>query len=285
MIQAGMAKEDVIWHYPENEEEAISANASSYFGDALGRHIHAKPGIIGNFARDPKTREVSFQIQQNGIVELWRFPYFLVKGWDELHWERRYCLGSDVSEGLGLTYSIGYVMDRILDELVCKVRSNRLDAHTWAEQLAMASDYYERGLITVERTGAGQTTVKRLEELKANQSVRISPGKVGGGITTDLGWHESRESKHELCGDLRRWLKEMKGTVWDAELLGQCQTWIEDEIGRLGPEEGKLGDCVMAAGCTIQAHQQLGVPKKLAPEVTGWLKRWQEEKQGGAWAR
>ncbi len=286
MVLAGMAKEDVIWHYPETEAEAISAIASSYFGDALGRHTSTQPGMIGNFRWSEKEKEVTFHVEPNGIVELWRFPYFILKGWDELHWERRYCVGSDVSEGLGQSYSIGYVMDRVHDEFVCKIRSNRIDAHKWGELLHLASLYYERALITVERTGAGQTTVKHLEELKANQSVRITPGKVGGGITTELGWHESREAKHELCGDLRTWLKVMKGTIWDAELLGQCQTWIQDEIGRLGPESGKLGDCVMAAGCTIQANQYLGEAVKLKEEPTGWLKRWQDEKiQGGVWAR
>jgi hypothetical protein len=56
-------------------------------------------------------------------------------------------------------------------------------------------------------------------------------------------------------------------------------------MGRLGPEEGKYGDCVMAAGCTIQAHQYLGEPEKIVPEREGWLSRWQAEKtKGGAWA-
>ena len=284
MILAGMAKEDVIWHYPENEGEAISAIASSYFGDALARHTKAQHGMIGIFARDERSKEVNFYPEKNGIVELWRFPYFLAKGWDGISWERRYCMGSDVSEGLGQSYSIAYVMDRVVDEFVCKVRSNRIDAHQWADQLNLASDYYERALLMVERTGAGQTTVKRLEEVKANQAVRIAPAKVGGGVTKELGWHESVENKKFLCSEFRTWLKAMKGTVWDAELLGQCQTWILDEIGRPGPEVGKLGDCVMAGGCTIQAHQYLGEPVRIPLEATGWLKEWQEKGKGSAWA-
>ena len=278
MERAGMAHEDVIWHYPETEDEAISAIASSYFGDALARHTKARPGIRGNFYRDKKTREIMFTPSDRGVVELWRFPYFMIKGWDGRHYQCRYCIGSDVSEGLGQSYSVAYVMDRTIDEIVCKISSNRIDAHLWAEIIAMASEFYERAILTVERTGAGQTTVKRLEELKANQSVRITSGKVGKQLTSELGWHESQQAKHELCGDLRRWLKEMHGSIWDAELIGQCQTWIQDEMGRLGPEEGKLGDCVMAAGCTIQAHQYLGPAERIEPKEDGWLSRWQNEK-------
>jgi hypothetical protein len=287
MEQAGMSKEDVVWHYPETEEEAVSAIASSYFGDALERHQQARKGIQGSFVRDSQTKEVRFEENKKGIVELWRHPYKLVKGWDGYTWERRYAMGSDVSEGVGSSYSVAYVIDRSIDEIICKVNSNRISAHEWAVQLAMASDYYERALITVERTGAGQTTVKRLEELKANQSVRMISGKTGKQATKEYGWHESQQNKHELCGDLRRWLKEMRGTLWDAELIAQCQTWIENETGKLGPEEGKLGDCVMGAGCTIQASLYLGPPKKIIPEGDGWVERWQAEKTGkgvGAWA-
>ncbi len=287
MELAGMSSEDVIWHYPATEEEAISAIASSYFGDALARHTRARPGIKGRLTRGDKREVVFSPVPVGGIVELWRYPYMLAQGWDGYRWERRYAIGSDVSEGVGSTDSVAYVLDRHLDEIVCRVQSNRIDAHTWGELVCMLSDYYDRAVTTVERTGAGQTTVKRLEELKANQSVRIVSGTTGGGVTREYGWHESQQSKHELCGDLRRWLKEMRGTLWDGELIGQCQTWIEGETGKLGPEEGKRGDCVMAAGCMIQANLYLGPPEKIVPEGDGWVQRWQQgdQKTGGdAWA-
>lgn len=285
MELAGMAKEDVVWHFPATEQEAISAISSSYFGDVLVRHNRAVPGMRGIFKRNSSNNEVEFIPQNNGIVELWRYPYFMVKKWDNYLWDRRYALGSDVSEGVGSSFSICYVMDRLLDEFVCKIKSNRIDAHTWGDQVAMASEYYEKGVITVERTGAGQTTVKRLEELKANQSVRIVSGKTNSGITKEYGWHESSQSKHELCGDLRRWLREMRGIVWDSELISQCQTWIESETGKLGPETGKLGDCVIAAGCTIQASLYLGPCEKITPEENpGWRNNYGRDMGENVWA-
>lgn len=286
MERSGMSKEDVIENYPETVDEALSAIASSYFGDALARHIDARPGIRGTFIRDERTREVRFEPRDNGIVELWRYPYPLAKGWDGYNWERRYCLGSDVSEGQGASDSACYVMDRHIDEIVCKIKSNRIAAHQWADLVLMASDYYDRGIITVERTGAGQTTVKILEEKQANQTVRLISGKTGSAVTKEFGWHESQQSKHELCNDLRQWLKAMRGALWDAELIGQCQTWIENETGKLGPEEGKRGDLVMAAGCMVQAHLFQGSPEKIIPAEEGWLSRLQAEKAQGkaAWA-
>jgi hypothetical protein len=287
MELSGMDPEDVIWHYPETEDEAISAMASSYFGDALARHTHARKGIRGAFVRDDKTKKVSFEPRDKGIVELWRHPYILVKGWDGHKWERRYAMGSDVSEGQGSTFSGAYVMDRQIDEIVCKIKSNRISAHEWADILLMAHDYYERPITCVERTGAGQTTVKILEAKRANQTLRTVSGKIGKETTKEFGWHESEQSKHELCNDLRQWLKTMKGTLWDAELISQCQTFIENETRKLGPEEGKFGDLVMSAGCMVEAHLYQGPPEKIIPAEEGWLTRWQQEKATNkekAWA-
>ena len=44
--------------------------------------------------------------------------------------------GADVSEGLGKSYSVGYVIDRKHDELIARVRTNRLDAVQFAEVTA-----------------------------------------------------------------------------------------------------------------------------------------------------
>ena len=283
-IAEGMDEEDVSQHYPETEQEAISMMLGSYFGKTLARHEYTMDGVRGYLIRN-KHGEIEFLEDKRGIVEIWRFPYHLVEGWDGDWWTKRYCIGSDVSEGLGLSYSVAYVMDRRLDELVVRVRTNRMDAYRWADQLYLlgqyyrnATDYTEKGvtfedaLICVERTGAGQTTVKRLLDLEANQYVKIMPGKQDGGWTKEYGWSETNQAKHDLSEDLRHWFRTMKGTMYDATLLDEASTWIQYEgTNRLGPEEGHFGDCVIAAGCTIQASNYLeGAPKRLKPPVTGW---------------
>jgi hypothetical protein len=292
MKQDGMDEQDIIQHYPETEAEAISSVASSYFGDVLDRHIKAMDalkaqgfigGIRGYFKRNAK-KEIEFVPDRNGIAELFKYPYRVLDP-KEYPWKYRYCAGSDVSEGLGSTFSVSHFKDRVADEIVCRLRSNRVDAYNWAEQLKLACDYYENALICVERTGAGQTTVKRLDELKANQYVQVTSGTTSDGLSTSFGWHESNQSKHELCGDLRQWLRETKGTVWDAVLLSECQTFIQDEAGKLVPEEGKFSDCVMSAGCMVQADKFLPAPEQIIPKDYGWRERLQAEKGASAWAK
>jgi hypothetical protein len=301
-VSEGMHPQDVVEHYPETIEEAVSALSGSFFGDSLGSHEKTLfEGIRGNPIED-KQKEISFEDDKTGVLEMWRWPYYEADDWNGHYYTNRYAIGSDVSEGLGQTYSVAYVIDRKLDELVARLRSNRIDAADWAKWLWLLSKWYSsainRGnnkvdrdpaLICVERTGAGQTTVKELEKLNANQYVRIIPGKLGSGITKEFGWHETEQSKYELCGDLRTWFRNTKGGFYCSLLFDEASTTIKHEgTRRIGPEdETKLWDCVVAAGCTLQASNFLeGPPEKIEGYPTGWLKQWKDEgEQASVWAR
>lgn len=294
-----MDEEDFIQHYPDTVEEALSIIGGSYFGTTLKRHDKTRKGIVGNLARN-KDGEIEFTPDSRGIIEVWRFPYYLVQGWDGVHWARRYCLGSDVSEGLGQTFSVGYVLDRHLDELACRVRTNRLDAYRWADLLHLLSQWYcnatdwtrtggvstDKAVICVERTGAGQTTVKRLKDAGANQYCQLIEAQIGGGHTKEYGWSESQQAKQDLSEDLRAWFRTTRGTVYCAVLIDEASTWIKHEgTMKLGPEEGHFGDCVIAGGCTIQASHFVGAgPERIKAPDVGWMARAIEEKgKGTGW--
>ncbi len=304
MIQSGMDEIDVSEHYPETEAEAIETALGSYFGDSLKRHNQPVPGEKGWLKRN-KDKEIEFIRDPRGPVEIWKFPYCEMQRWDGKYWTNRYSIGSDVSEGLGNTYSVAFVKDRLLDEFVCKIKSNRIDAVDWAEQLDLASQYYcnyidrTQGLkfkvdkITavtcVEVNGSGQTTVKELIKRKVNQYVRIVPDVTGSGLTTQYGWPETQDAKYELANDLKQWFKTMKGRLYDGTLIDQCSIFIRHENGKLGHDEGvnKYDDDVIGAGLTIQASLFMGEGAKvIIPPDTGWRGRAaQKAKESTVWAQ
>ena len=172
-------------------------------------------------------KELELIQEHDGIIEVWRFPYHLTEKWEGEWWTNRYCIGSDVSEGLGQNYSVAYVYDRLLQEFVVRMRSNRVDAAQWAKLLYRLSQYYANGdeytaplkmqlqpcLICVERNGPGQTTVRELANMGANQYLKIIEGKVGEPVTKQYGWHETEESKHILAGDLKTYFRNTKGRI------------------------------------------------------------------------
>jgi hypothetical protein len=281
--EEGMDEQLAIEHYPETIEEAISSIGGSYFGASLSRHDQPLMGSIGLVKKNRKG-ELEFMPQKRGILELWRYPYFLEEGYNDIPWTSRYCIGSDISEGLGQTYSVAYIYDRLLQEFVARVRSNRVDAHTWARTLWELSRYYcnavpstpwyitRPALIAVERTGAGQTTIKELKNLGANQYVELIPGKVGSEVTKRLGWTQTQQKKHDLSETLRNWFKTTQGRVHCPILIEEASTWIRHENGTIGPEDDtKFGDCVIAAGLTIEADIFMeGTPKQIPPPLEGW---------------
>jgi len=261
-LREGFDEDKFSLQYPETEGEAISTLTGSYFGKTLAKHedfIHGVSGWIedGRFIPNKK-----------GIIEVWEAPYSAQKGYEGAIWTQRYAIGSDVSEGLGLSYSVAYVLDRVTDQFIARIRSNLIDAFEWAGVLHDLSIYYDNALLCVERTGPGQTTVKQLQNVNANQYIELVSGKAGNPVTKQLGWGETHQKKHELCGDLKEWFKTTEGGFNCPHLLNESSTWIRHENGRLGPEDGKLGDCVIAAGLTIQASQFLrGMPEESLKEA------------------
>lgn len=283
----GMDEDDISQHYPETEQEAISTMLGSYFGKVLARHTNPLKGIRGYLIRN-KADDLEFVEHTNGLLEIWRYPYYLHQDWDGLYWKNRYVIGSDISEGLGGTYSVAYVKDQLTDEIICRARSNRIDADDWGYFLYDLGYWYDKALICPERTGAGITTCKCLEKLNYPRLyVRMRPALAGNPMTKEIGWHESQTSRPELCQDLKTYLKTTQAQIYCGLLIEECSTFIRDENGRLGPEEGKLADCVFAAGCMEQAsYFSAGPPKQIQPELTGWRARLRNErKEETVWAR
>jgi len=314
-VRAGMTDEDFSQHYPETEEEAISTMLGSYFGRTLARHNQFLKGAVGDLLVGGKRLseienlqahlrntdgEIKFIQDPRGILEVWRFPYYLAEGWRNEWYTKRYGIGGDVSEGLGLSWSVAYGIDRLSDEFCFRLRTNRIDAYRWADYLYIlgkwyrsATTYTERGLtysdalICVERTGPGQTTVKRLSDLNANQYVTEVPGTMGAPLKKTFGWSETAQAKHDLSEDLRHYFRVTHADIYCPILIDEASTWIQVEgTRRLEPEEGAFGDCIIAAGCTIQASNFLGgSPQILKPPLTGWKARLKKEKrEGRAWA-
>ncbi len=253
MIDSGMNMDEVMEHYPESEQEAIQSAFGSFFGKSLEKHDTYKNGDCGYLLRG-ESGILTFCPDRRGILEIWQHP--------ESEWKDRYAIGSDVGEGLGQDYSVAYVKDRIEDRIVARLRSNRIDAHAWGDYLNDLSAYYGGALVCCERTGSGITTIKRMEELGTPQYVRISAGKTGGVIQKEFGWSTTQSSKYELCGDLKAWFASAEESVPCGLLVDEASTFIRMETGRLGGEEGKHDDCVIAAALSIQADRFLGAAKR-----------------------
>ena len=267
--EAGMSEEMIKQEFFCSFEAALS---SCFFTGALEGHNSVASGATGSITVS-KAKEYDFQDDPKGILEAWRFPYYLLDTWDQRHWTYRYCIGSDISEGLGRDYSVAYVFDRHLREIVAKMRTNKINSHIWGDHLNNLSHYYENALIVPERNGSGITTIDRLRELKANLYLREVVDQIGRQVTKQYGYLETREAKQLICGELKTYLTSRK-PIYDRHLLAECATFILDEATkRLEADEGFHDDCVIAAALAL--HGDLYLPKcEMVPiPVTGWRGR------------
>jgi hypothetical protein len=84
---------------------------------------------------------------------------------------------------------------------------------------------------------------------------------------------ETRQTKQDLAEDLKEWYRDTKGIIPCSILISESSTFIRYDTGGIGHEDGKFDDCVMGAGCTLQADKFLGG----SPKQVG--KRRLEEKE------
>ena len=182
----GMTESFLLQEYYNSYDAQLE---TCFFGNSLNRQDFSEPGIKGDLDTfkmdwDIENRMLHFSSIEDyiakgrlrdsdklvefdksesgvGILEIWDMPYYISPGWNRLSWEARYSIGSDIGEGLSQDYSVAYVYDRVTEKFVAKMRSNKIDAHLWADYLDQLSLFYNNAIIVPERTGAGITTCKR----------------------------------------------------------------------------------------------------------------------------
>ena len=286
MVQAeresGMSESKIKQEFYCSFEASLDA---CFFTGVLENHNYLQTGTIGSVLVDKKTKDIDFIENPQGIIELWRFPYFLTDNWDQFHWKYRYCIGSDIGEGLKQDYSVAYVYDRFKKEFVARMRSNEIDSYKWGNRLFNLSRYYENALIVPERNGAGITTIDRLIALKANLYVKEKIDSIGKVLTKQYGFLETREAKQLVCGSLKSYLAQHK-PVYCRYLLGECATFIKDEEKeKLGADSNFHDDCVIAAALALHGDFYLPKCEKIPLPVKGWRAQLAKEKsEGEIWA-
>lgn len=272
----GYDDDDISMHYPSSIEEAIEAMTGSYFGSVLNRHREFRKGRTG-YLEELDSGIVFQETRRGGILTVWEDP-------DGQDWQGRYCIFSDVSEGLGQTSSVAYVFDRIERRFVARLKSNKIDADQWAFELIKLGKWCgDFPYICPELSGAGQTTVKTLRKQKYPKIFRnVRLGRSRNRQTPDYGLPQTDKNKSLIAAALKSYLRDAsENSMPDSELIDECSTFIRHPGGRLGKEDDrKFDDCVIAAGGTLyideivsQPHRIRKTKKKQVYVPTTWRER------------
>ena len=179
---------------------------------------------------------------------------------------------SDVGEGNGGNYSVAYVYDRLKDQFVCRMRTNRVDADEWAFLLIMLAVFYNKTKLCVERVGPGFTTITTLQKRYSNLYINRREGRTSGTWGKEYGFVTTDHTKRLIIDNLKAHFRDIFDYVPCPLLLDESSTFIQVEgTLKLRAEPGKHDDCVMAAALTLQCSKTLpAVTTFEEKKETGW---------------
>lgn len=241
--------------YPTTPEEAFVTTGRNVFPLPMLRRIY-KPmeGVLGDLLRDGNT--VSFSPNPNGKLRIFRYPYTR-DDWGV------YFIAGDPTRTIHGDFACAQVINRRTLEQVAVWRG-RIDAGTFADELAKLGIYYNVAPISPESTGAGYMTIGRLQGLNYPKIwQRQRADKTPGHATEDLwGWNTTMTSKHLAIGWLLKLIIEggsenVHGglVIHDAATFAELRDYVTLPDGGYGPAAvGGFDDTVMALAICVTCH-------------------------------
>lgn len=169
-----------------------------------------------------------------------------------------YCVGIDVSEGVGGDYSVATFWDRKTGEEVAMFRG-QIPPDRFGVKLNEWGRRYNKAMLVVEVNNHGLTTLTALRNL-IYPSLYMRPVKMealSAGFSDRLGWRTTKITRPILLDDLGKHLREESIIIHSKKLLDEMSVFVYDDDGNMMSSGGFTDDCIFAAGIGLQAFKQL----------------------------
>lgn len=183
-------------------------------------------------------------------------PLYTFDEGDYLVWEEAvpgniYTIGVDVSEGVGLDYSVAQVLD-ITDltniRLVAQYHSNTIQPYVFAEKLNKVARGFGRPFIAIERNGPGGQVIDALYEIhKYDNIIHYSMKNDKRGMYQKMGIYSHTNSKYTGIMNMKYWLETLQCvSIPDINTLKEYETFRRKENGSWSAKDGHYDDRVMS---------------------------------------
>lgn len=177
-----------------------------------------------------------------------------------------YCIGVDVSEGIGKDYSVACVIKKgngTPDLHVATYRERKTNPFNLAYKIAPLGNWYNTAQVAIEYTGSGSSTADALLNLIRYNN--IYRRKISGDFSKTQGngyhWLTNAGSKPKLISSMERWLSEELLIIRDFELVNEIKVFVKQEESKKTEAAKQRGaeyhdDYLMAMMITVYtAHQ------------------------------
>jgi hypothetical protein len=257
--QCGGSLDNFHQEYPANAEESFLVSGRTRFN----AKILAK---MLKVCRDPIKRGTIFsgrwEDHSKGDIKIW-------KEFQEGH---KYVAGIDTMRGKLVAettrepdYNDMQVIDIATMEQVAEIH-NRDDSAVFGKKVVWLAEQYGNALLGIENN-QGQGLIAYCK--------RVSYWHLYTSIVYDefkdrrqkaIGWNANQKNKNLLEDDLATFIRDQVGKIWDVHTVGELLTFVVDDDGKAGAQEGCWDDRVMAFGIAVQMVQHAFLEKEKIPD-------------------
>ena len=236
-IKLGFTDKNLIQQeFPVTVEEAFLHSGRPAFNQNTLSIIAKKvsgPVYCGELVSD--SVQVKLVELDSGSLKVWKVPRH----------QRRYIVTADVAEGVkGGDYSVAQVLDRMSWEQVAVCRCH-ISPGEFGKVLVNMAKYYNNGLIIPEINNHGWATVERIHaegypHLFRTKDIWQNEAEDKDGFPTNV------KTRGLIIDAMKGALDELTIIINDAVTLGELQTAIVDDSGKVCAPEGYYDDCLMS---------------------------------------
>jgi hypothetical protein len=256
--ECGGDPEQFKQEYPADDQEAFLVSGHPFFNRkalAKARKDQKSPQWVGRL--DVKDGKVEFIQDSTGYLRVWAKPKPT----------GCYTVGADTAEGLATgDYSAGEVYDRDTGEQAAEWYGH-IDPDLFGVELARLARWYNNAWLGPEVNKDGLTTcLAVVRERYARLFERERLDEREPEPTEKIGWLTNGQTRPVMLNDMEELVREGQLVMHSETLQSECWSFVRDEKGRPGAQEGCHDDTVMAMAIAIQLHKLCPMSRPVTPE-------------------
>ena len=192
-------------------------------------------------------RKLEFRESHKSSLSIWKKP----------EPNKRYIIGADVAMGFSKgDFSCGEVLSGDFAQVA--EWHGHAAPEVFAEELLKLGHYYNTATIGVEANNHGLTVLTELKRLLYPRIYyRYELDKRDNKRTRMMGWLTNSKSKPIMIDNFAKVLREKDIIINGADLLLECQTYIDD--GEMHASEGNYDDRVIAMAIALMIYKQMPI--------------------------
>jgi len=194
--------------------------------------------------------EEEYSISYNNRMRIFKDP-------EPLH---SYVLSVDASFGREKDYSAFHIINMYNGEQVAEFYSNNISLKTFAQVIHDEATKYNLAYVVVERNGLGLALIEELwDELEYENMWTDDKGEIGILVTV--------KNRDTILSVLEEGLRTSRYRINSARTVGELQTFIITENGKMQADDGYHDDLVMSLAIGMYACNQIFLKSPIAIET------------------